>query len=63
MFVLIFLLYQIGSDKTGDGLLNEVERYLHQLRKSYLQNEGNVRIFELWKSRLERNLKFIQKPI
>ena len=59
LFILIFL-YQIGCDKTENGILTE-ERYLCQLQKSCSWNEGNVRILESLKSRLERNLKFIPK--
>ena len=37
-----------------DGILKEEEeRYMHQLHKSYLQNEGNARIFESSISRLK----------
>ena len=36
LFILIFLLYQIGCDKIEDEILTEEERYLRQLRKSCL---------------------------
>ena len=61
LFILLLLLYQIGCDKIEDEVLTEGERYLDQLQKSCLKNEGNVRVYELSKSRLEGNLKFIQK--
>ena len=35
LFILIFLLYQIGCDKIQDGILTEEKRYLRQLRKRY----------------------------
>ena len=45
-----------------DGILKEEEeRYMHQLHKSYLENEGNARIFESSISRLKWNLKFTPK--
>ena len=48
-----FLLYQICHDKIEDRILIEEERYLLQLWKSCFENEGNVRIFESSKSKLE----------
>ena len=61
LFILLLLLYQIGCDKIEDEVLTEGERYLDQLQKSCLKNEGNVKVYELSKCRLEGNLKFIQK--
>ena len=52
LFILIFLLYQISCDKIEDGILAE-KRFLRQLWKNCLENEGNVRIFESSKSRIE----------
>ena len=39
LFILIFLLYKISSDKIEDGIVTEEERYLGQLRKSYKMKE------------------------
>ena len=49
LFILLLLLYQIGCDKIEDEVLTEGERYLDQLQKSCLKNEGNVRVYELSK--------------
>ena len=61
LFTLMFLLYQIGCDNIEHGILTKERRYLHQLRKSCLSNERNVRIFESSKSKFKWNLKFIPK--
>ena len=45
LFILIFLLYEIGCDIIENGILTEQERNLRQLRKSCLSNETNVKIF------------------
>ena len=47
-----YFLCQSGCDKIEDGILTEQER-LREFRKSCLQNEGNIRIYESSKSRLE----------
>ena len=51
LFILIFLLYEIGYDIIEYGTLTKEERNLRQLRKSCLSNETNVRIVESSKSR------------
>ena len=35
LFILYFLLYQIGCDEIEDGILTEEERCLHQIQKSF----------------------------